>query len=90
MLENTKNIHHSFASEERQGVKLSGVSDVISFDENTVICETVCGNMAVEGEGLHITVLNIDEGRVSIDGRINALYYFDPSTSAKKKLFGKK
>ena len=41
---------HSFFSENRNGIKINGVSDVISFDERGVALETVVGSMAVEGE----------------------------------------
>lgn len=86
----TKKSEHSFASELRNGIKIRGVTDVISFDERTVTLDTDCGSMAVEGESLHINVLNIGEGRVEIDGKINGLYYFDSEPAPKKRLFGRK
>jgi hypothetical protein len=46
--------------------------------------------MAVEGEGLHVTVLNLADGMVNIDGRISGVYYFDNSVQVKRGLFGKK
>jgi sporulation protein YabP len=74
----------------REGIEIEGVLDVSSFDEGGVVMETVCGSLAVEGEGLHVTVLNVTEGRVVIEGRINGAYYFDNSPKPKKGLFGKK
>ena len=81
---------HSFVSRERNGIDVSGVIDVISFDEGGVVMETSCGSMAVEGEGLHVTVLNLADGMVNIDGRISGVYYFDNSVQVKRGLFGKK
>ena len=83
-------LDHSFFSKERNGIDIEGVSDVISFDEGGVVMETSAGNMAVEGEGLHITVLNITDGKVTVEGRINGVYYFEERKSPKKGLFGRK
>ena len=81
---------HSFSSRAREGIVISGVEDVISFDESGVSLETVCGSMAVEGEGLHVKVLNVGEGKVEIEGRINGVYYFDNKPTQKRGLFGRK
>ena len=81
---------HSVFSRAREGIEIEGVSDVISFDEGGVSLDTLCGNMAVEGEDLHVTVLDITSGRVVVEGKINGVYYFDSHTTAKKgfSLFG--
>ena len=78
---------HAISSALREGIKIDGVLDVISFDERGVALETSVGNMAVEGEGLHVTVLNITDGRVEIDGRINGIYYYESKPSGKRGLF---
>lgn len=80
---------HSFSSRGRDGIDVSGVVDVISFDENGILTETLCGSMAIEGEGLHITVLNIGEGKIAVEGRISAVYYFEEKQKRKRGLFGK-
>ena len=78
---------HSISSFDREGIKICGVSDVVSFDERGVALETTVGNMAVEGEGLHVTVLNITDGIVEIDGRINGIYYYETKPQGKRGLF---
>lgn len=80
---------HSFSSKMRNGMYIDGVSDVISFDESGVALLTSCGNMAVEGENLHVTVLNISDGIVELSGKINGLYYFEDKPISKKGLFRK-
>lgn len=87
MLENK--CEHGFSVRDRQEIRIDGVSDVISFDEVGVALETVCGSMAIEGEGLHITVLNVSEGKVEISGRVNGVYYYEKNT-VKRGLFGRK
>lgn len=81
---------HAFISENRQNIRINGVTDVTSFDDTEVVLETSCGSMTVEGEGLHIGVLNVTEGRVEVDGKIDGLFYFDSTPTQKKKLFGKR
>ncbi len=90
MNEAGKEKDHSFSSGARSGIHINGVCDVISFDDTGVALETYCGSMAVEGEGLHITVLNISDGEVAIEGRINGLYYYDNKPTVKKGFFGKR
>ena len=80
---------HAFSSRGREGIEISGVLDVISFDEAGILTETLCGSMAIEGEGLHITVLNISDGKIAVEGRIGAVYYFEEKQKRKKGLFGK-
>jgi len=78
---------HSIRSSNREGISIDGVVDVVSFDERGVALETVVGSMAVEGEDLHVTVLNITDGKVEIDGRINGIYYYESKPSGKRGLF---
>ena len=80
---------HSFSSEMREGIEISGVRDVLSFDDRSVILETSCGNMAVEGEGLHITVLNIKDGEVAVKGKLDGVYYYESKPRHKRGIFGK-
>ena len=87
MLENK--CEHGFSVRNRENIKIDGVKDVISFDESGVALETECGSMAIEGEGLHVTVLNLSDGKVEITGRVNGVYYYDKS-AAKRGFFGKK
>ena len=81
---------NSFYSENRDGIKIRGVSEVISFDDGGVALETPLGNMAVEGEGLRVTTLNTDEGIVEITGKINGIYYYDTRPATKRGLFSRR
>ena len=83
---------HTIITEDRKFAEIRGVTDVVSFDEETVILETVCGSLAIEGSALHVRVLNIENGTVAMDGTINSFSYFSNEKSAeprKKGFFGK-
>lgn len=80
--------NHSLILDNRSLLTLTGVSDVIGFDEQTVNLMTDCGALIVKGESLHINKLNLDSKDVCIDGTINSLQYLSQNTkSIKSKLF---
>ncbi|MBR1539880.1 MAG: sporulation protein YabP [Clostridia bacterium] len=72
--------------ENREKLNISGVKDVLSFDDQMVILETELGLLTVKGENLRINKLSIDTLDVSIDGTINTLIYSD---NASDKRVGK-
>ena len=63
---------HNLIMENRNRLTVSGVSDVDSFDEQTVIVFTDMG-----GSDLHIINLNVDSGELSLEGTVNSLTYSD-------------
>ena len=74
----------------RKHIDITGVRDVVSFDDRAVVMITSGGDMTVEGEDLKIGVLDTDKGIVSVDGKISAVIYYDDSPNEKRKLFRKK
>ena len=68
---------HSLTLKNRQSVQIEGVLEVIRFDENEVLLETVCGTLSIDGEGLHLSEWNTEHGSATLDGRIDAVTYFD-------------
>lgn len=71
---------HNLIMENRNHLTVSGVSDVDSFDEQTVVIFTQMGELTVHGSDLHITNLNVDAGELSLDGTISSLSYSDEQT----------
>lgn len=68
---------HNVILESRRMLSLSGVKDVDSFDEQTVVLLTELGELTVRGLKLHISHLDQETGEVSIDGEISELIYAD-------------
>ncbi len=75
--------------ENRNKVTITGVEQVESFNENTIILMTVKGGMTIKGEGLNVGKLNLEDGNVKIDGIINGIFYNDKDSSQKGNLIGK-
>jgi len=74
---NTRGRSHSILMENRQKVSITGVQDVDSFDEATVILVTDMGYITLHGVDLHISKLNLEEGQLIVEGEIIALQYSD-------------
>lgn len=86
---NNKN-NNSIIIENREKLSVSGVNDVVSFDDKLVLLVTSKGNLAIEGEDLKITVLDTEHGNVRLTGRICGIIYEDDvSQSGKKRGLGK-
>ena len=68
---------HNLVLEDRRLLTVSGVSDVDSFDEETVVVFTDLGELTVRGSNLHINRLSVDIGELTVEGNIAALIYSD-------------
>lgn len=66
---------HHIILEEREQLSVSGVEEVESFDENTIVMDTACGALIVRGEDLHIEKLSLDGGDLKVEGTIDSLSY---------------
>ena len=68
---------HTVSVLARRQASIAGVTEVESFDEHCVIVQTDCGEMTVEGEGMHVGALDIAKGEIEITGHIGAISYSD-------------
>lgn len=75
---NENNLPHALRLENREALHVTGVSEVESFDEDSVVLHTARGVLVVRGEALHLQTLSIDGGQVVVDGTICALSYEEP------------
>ena len=75
--------------ENRSKVTITGVEQVESFNENTIVLITIKGGIIIKGEGLNVGKLNIDDGNIKIDGIINGITYSDKNLSQKGNIIGK-
>ncbi|MDD6077685.1 MAG: sporulation protein YabP [Oscillospiraceae bacterium] len=66
---------HSVILEERTKLTVTGVDEVLSFDENEVTMRTSRGSLIVRGSELHVGKLAIDTGELGIDGTVSDLLY---------------
>ena len=68
---------HNLILERRKKLSISGVSDVDSFDDQTVVVYTELGELCIRGAGLHIGKLSIETGELSVEGEVASMVYTD-------------
>ena len=85
------NIIQNIILENREKLTITGVVDVLSFDDQIVILETHLGLLTVKGEDLRINKLSIDSSEVVIEGQIYNLGYSEENIGKKNEggLLGK-
>ena len=68
---------HTLTLSERGKLTVTGVDEVVRFDETEVEMRTSRGDLIVRGEGLHVGRLAIDTGELGIDGSVSEVLYAD-------------
>ncbi len=69
---------HKLTLNERSTLSVSGVNEVVSFDDSAVVMRTGMGLLTVHGQQLQLKNLSLEGGMVAVDGNIAALIYEDP------------
>ena len=77
------NVIQNLILENREKLSISGVLDVLSFDDQIVILETELGLLTVKGENLRINKLSLDTAEVIVDGEIYNLGYSEKDMEKK-------
>lgn len=80
---------HSLHIDKRESVSVNGVTDVISFDEESVISETEMGVLIIRGVNLHVNRINLESGELSVSGEIDGVSYENSSGGKSKSLIGR-
>lgn len=77
-----EHLPHKLQLNERQQLTMTGVTEVVSFDETTVVLQTGLGTLMVHGQNLQLKTLSLEGGQVAVDGQISALIYEQPRESS--------
>ncbi len=73
---------------DRRRLSVSGITEVIRFDDTTAAFDTVQGRLTVRGENLRVERLDVDAGNLILKGTISALGYTG-NNAEKSGVFGK-
>lgn len=86
-MEEKKNVKpHSISWRDRKQGSVTGVTDVLSFDENCVVLETEQGMLTIKGKALHIGKLTLDQGQVEMEGMVESMVYSGSNPARKGSL----
>ena len=82
-----EHLPHKLQLSERKSLTMTGVTEVVSFDETCVVLQTSLGLLIVQGQQLSLKNLSLDGGQVAVEGSISALAYEEPRQSGWRRLF---
>lgn len=74
---------HDLSMSNREQLSMNGVKEVLSFNENQIFLETGLGSCVIKGVNLHIQHLNLDNGRLVVNGYVNTIDYDVKGNKAK-------
>ena len=66
---------HRLTLNERESLSVTGVSEVVGFDESAVQLNTTQGTLWVHGSGLKLKNLDPEGGCLTVSGAVSALVY---------------
>ena len=73
---------HKLILNERRQLTMTGVSEVVSFDENMVVLHTQLGALTIHGKELQLRQLQLEGGQVAVEGTVSAIIYEEPRQSS--------
>ena len=74
-MEEKLGLSHKLELYNREKGTVTGVLDVISFDENTIVLDTDMGLLTVKGKDLHVSRLSLEKGELDLEGHADSLVY---------------
>ncbi len=84
---NEKNMIQNIILENREKLSVSGVSDILTFDEEEIVLDTVLGQLTIRGNGLKVEKLCVDTGEVIARGEFDSVVYTREHTPQKGGFF---
>ena len=90
MAEERMALPHKLTLNERKKLTVTGVTEVVSFEENAVILKTALGTLMVQGQQLQLKTLSLEGGQVDVEGTVSALVYEELRSAGGvlRRLFG--
>jgi len=73
--EKQTNIMQNVILENRKKLTLTGIRDVLSFDDEIVVVEYELGLLNIKGTDLRVNKISVETGDVIVDGTIRAIEY---------------
>ena len=73
---------------DRRILQTNGITEVDSFDDKQIIAVSKLGQLVIKGEALHIVQLNLEEGKMALEGEVSTIIYSE-NKQARMKSRGK-
>lgn len=75
MEEKDKIRSHSCLMQNRAAATLTGVREVVSFDDKQVVADTDLGLLTIRGKELTVSRLTVEKGELDVEGQLDSLTY---------------
>lgn len=80
---------HVLTLDARKRLTMTGVTEVVSFDDGFVVLRTELGMLTVQGTGLRLKTLSTDGGQMAVTGEVSSLSYEEPREGGwLRRIFG--
>ena len=74
-MEEKLGVSHRLTLNNRDRGNLTGILDVISFNESQIVLDTDMGLLTIRGKDLHVSRLSLEKGEIDIEGRTDSFTY---------------
>lgn len=90
MGENGLQLPHKLTLTDRRQLTMTGVSEVVSFDDTSVVLHTQMGTLVIQGQDLQLKNLSLEGGQITVDGTVSAMLYEESRQAGSwlRRLFG--
>ena len=89
MTDDKLQLPHKLILDQRKHLTVTGVTEVVSFEEDGAVLKTALGTLIIQGQQLKLKTLSLEGGQVDVSGTVTALIYEQPRTGgALRRLFG--
>ena len=85
MEEKSVKISHRLMLDNRKEALVTGVKDVMSFDEKEILLQTADGRLQIRGSQLHVKGLNLEKGEAALAGHVDSLVYLSKDSPKKEE-----
>ncbi len=72
---NEKNMIQNIILESREKLSVSGVLDILTFDEEEITLDTELGQLSIKGSDLKVEKLSLDTGEIVAKGKFDNITY---------------
>ena len=69
---------HKLQLNDRRQLTMTGVAEVVSFDDTLVVLQTSLGTLSVQGSELQLKTLSVEGCQIAGEGHVSALSYEEP------------
>ena len=80
-----EDLRSNIVSENRKKLVLTGVEEVISFDDEKILLNTKLGFLTIKGSELKMNKLDVQNGDVIIVGNISSIVYSNKEIKKEKE-----